>query len=243
MLFPEQVVLLNKYGYPSKNEEVVDQHRVIEIKLFLPELFIFFGLLSACDVLQCIVKPVDYSLERLFDITIHGLEQKLTKEEIEKLKDPRFKNANDIILRACKHFYDQITNKGLTDAVLKISIDDLFNGKKASNGDVECHGLTTLKIRFPLFLATNEKQQKQILAKFKQVAKLYIEKGFKSGIFMTPEEIDESFFKGVSGFVSPDPPHDGGSSKKRTKSAKRKSTKRNRSNRHRRRPHRRTSRK
>lgn len=243
MLFKDRVVLLNKYGYPSKKEEVVDQHKVIETRLFDSELFIFFGLLSACDVLQCIVIPAYYSLERLFDITIHLLENKLTKDEIEILKDPRIKNANDIILCACKHFYDQITNKNIIKDVLKISIDNLFNGKITSSGIEECHGLTKLNIRFPLILSTGENQQKKILEKFKEVATLYIVNGLKSGRFMTPEESEEGLFKGNSGFVSPDPPHDGGSSKKRTTSAKRKSTKRNRSNRHRHRPHRRTSRK
>ena len=246
MSSPEQVVLLNSYGYTSKADEV-DPKKLIETKLTLPEKFNLLGLLSACEELQSIDIPEGETFETLFDITIHGLQQNLSIEENEKMKNVKYKNAIEKILSACQHFYEQITNKGLTGDVLNLSIDILFNGKKSKyTGNTEYYGLTQSGIIFPLILAKTVEDRNRILTKFKQVANLYILKGFKFGRFMTPEEIEESFFKGVSG-VGASVYRGGGrrSFKKRTKSAKRKSIKRksikrSRSNRRR---HRRTARK
>ena len=241
MLDGEQVDLLNRYGYTSKADEK-DPKYLIDIKLILPVKYNLLGLLFACEELQSIDIPEGETFETLFDITIHGIQRNLSIEENEKMKNDKYNNAIEKILSACRRFYGQITNKELTDDVLNVSIYNLFNGKKSKyTGNMEYDGLTQNEIIFPLILAKTVEDRNKILVKFKQLAKLYIVNGFKSGIFMTPTEIKESFFKGVGGLGAIVYGEGGRRSfKKRTKSAKRKSIKRSRSNRRR---HRRTTRK
>jgi hypothetical protein len=224
MLFPDQVVLLNNYGYTSEERKKVDNIESIV-------QFNFLGLLAACDVLKDIAMPEGETYESLFEITKKILRNQLKPSEIDELKDPRFKNANDIILRACKVFHNQIKNKESTGHVHEVTIDNLFKGKISKyTGNMEIRGLDSMGIRFPLIIGSNDDEQKEILKKFKEVTLLC------NPNVMTPTEVEESLFS--SGRVCY-----GGFTKKRTRRPQRKCTKRNRSNRHRRRPHRRTSRK
>jgi len=226
----QEVSLLNQYEFTDKET----QRLILEI-LDLRIKFNFLGLLSACDELRLIDIPERETLETLFAITINILENKLPADKTDLIKDVKYKDAIKKILGACQKFYDQITNKYLTNDVLDVSIDNLFAGKNLPSGNTDYTGLTKSNITFPLILAKNADDQKQILTKFKEVANLYIVNGLNSRKFMTPDQAEQSLFGGVSG-VGSVIHHQSGSSKKRTTSVKRKTAKRNRSNRNRR-PH------